>query len=337
MRWYRYRSTLIVFAVLLVGVFVFNLPGRRPAEAADPTAPPKPAGKSASQPATGANDKELRQAVNDYVSALGKCDSGAVMAFWAPDAEYIAETGKVTRGKEAIAGLFKQCLPELKGHKVSGEVKSVRLLHPDVAMEEGTIDYVDADGTRDRNPYSAIWVKTDGKWLISSARDLPAEAPAGPSLAYAHLRPLEWLVGEWTEEGKKPAVEFMCKWGPNKAFLLIDLEVRREGQDPIHVTQRVGWDPRNETVRSWVFDSHGGFSEGTWARSGHRWSVESAGVLPDGGTASSNNSWESADGKTLVWRATDRLVDDQPINDVQVKFVRKGESKTGDPKPEAKP
>ena len=33
--------------------------------------------------------------------------------------------------------------------------------------------------------------------------------------------------------------------------------------------------------------------------------------------------WEYADGKTFVWRATDREVDGQPVADVEVKFVRK--------------
>ena len=30
------------------------------------------------------------------------------------------------------------------------------------------------------------------------------------------------------------------------------------------VTQRIGWDPAAKQIRSWEFDSEGGFGEGTW-------------------------------------------------------------------------
>jgi hypothetical protein len=125
------------------------------------------------------------------------------------------------------------------------------------------------------------------------------------------------------DDSPKADMHLTCKWGPNRAFLLLNYEVRREGQEPLAVTQRIGWDPHNELVRSWVFDSEGGFGEGQWSRDGNRWVVESSGVLPDGGTGGSTNVWEYVDGKTFVWRATDREVDDQPIADVETKFVRK--------------
>jgi hypothetical protein len=216
----------------------------------------------------------------------------------------------------------------MKDHKVSGEVKSIRMIHPDVAMVEGTIDYAAPDGSKDESHYSAIWVKTDGKWVISSARDLPVEVAAGPSLAYSHLRPLEWLLGEWVDQSPKGEVQLSCHWGSNKAFLLMNFQVRREGQEPLAVAVRVGWDPKNAVIRSWVFDSQGGFAEGTWTRNGHRWMVDTTGVLPDGGTGSSVNTWEYVDGKSFVWRATDRVVDDQPIGDVEVRFVRKAQKPT---------
>jgi hypothetical protein len=78
-------------------------------------------------------------------------------------------------------------------------------------------------------------------------------------------------------------------------------------------------------MRSWVFDSHGGFGEGNWQRDGNRWVVACAGVLPDGGTGQATNIWEFVDPKTFVWRAVDREVDGQPVGDMDVKFVRKSE------------
>ena len=94
----------------------------------------EPAGKAASQaPPAGADDAAIRTAVADYVAALNKGDLDGIMAFWAPDAEYVTEDGNVTHGKQGIADLFKEVLPQIKGQKVTSRVRSVRTLRPDVA------------------------------------------------------------------------------------------------------------------------------------------------------------------------------------------------------------
>jgi uncharacterized protein (TIGR02246 family) len=317
MRWNRSRHLFAVLA-LVAAVFVLialTNRGSRPAEAAEP----KPAGK----PASSADDTAVRNATADYVAALNKGNLDEIMAFWAPDAEYFTQDGQATHGKQGIADLFKEVLPQVKGQKVTAQVHSVRTLHTDVAQEDGSLEFAAPDGLREENRYTAVWVKTDGHWVIASARDLPGATADAPSLAYSHLRGLEWLVGKWADNSPKGDMHLSCKWGPNKAFLILNYDVRREGQDPLAVTQRIGWDPHNELVRSWVFDSEGGFGEGNWERDGNRWVVECSGVLPDGGTGGSTNVWEYVDGKTFVWRATDREVDDQPMADVETKFVRK--------------
>jgi hypothetical protein len=134
---------------------------------------------------------------------------------------------------------------------------------------------------------------------------------------------LEWLVGEWDEQGDKPGVHLTGRWAPNKSFLLMDYTVRHEGAEPKDVHQRVGWDPLNGVVRSWVFDSMGGFGEGVWRREGNRWVSTCEGVLPDGGTGHATHVWEFVDPNTFIWRTTDREIDGQPLADAEVKFVRK--------------
>ena len=142
-----------------------------------------------------------------------------------------------------------------------------------------------------------------------------------PSAAYPQLKALEWLAGEWTGEGAAD-VKLAVRWAENKAFLLMEYTVQRAGAEPMTVSQRVGWDPHNGLVRSWVFDSQGGFGEGYWSRTGKVWSVGSSGILPDGGTGEATNTYEFKDENAFVWKATDREVDGQPLADVEVKFVR---------------
>jgi uncharacterized protein (TIGR02246 family) len=245
------------------------------------------------------------------------------MAHLAPDADFIDEAGKTTRGHDALRARFKTMLPDLKGSKIGGKIYSVKFLRPEVAMVDGSLEITSADGTRDSNRYAIVWVKSGDRWLINSARDLPAEVEEGPSLAYPQLKSFEWLIGDWVDEAGKGAVQIKCKWAPNKSFLLMDYEVKGEGAEPMLVTQRIGWDPVNNKVRSWVFDSTGGFGEGNWQRDGNKWVVGASGILADGGIGGATNIYQFKDENTFLYRSVDREVDGQPVADVEVKFVRK--------------
>jgi uncharacterized protein (TIGR02246 family) len=269
------------------------------------------------------DEQAVRKAAAGYVEALNKGDLDGLMAHLAPDADFIDEDGKTTRGHDALRARFKTLLPDLKGSKVGEKIYSVKLLRPEVALVDGSLEVTAADGTRDSNRYAIVWVKSGDKWLISSARDLPAEVEDAPSLAYPQLKSLEWLVGDWVDEGGKGAVQIKCKWAPNKSFLLMDYEVKGEGAEPLLVTQRIGWDPVNNKVRSWVFDSTGGFGEGNWQRDGNKWVVGASGILADGGTGGATNIYQFKDENTFLYRSVDREVDGQPVADVEVKFVRK--------------
>jgi hypothetical protein len=91
--------------------------------------------------------------------------------------------------------------------------------------------------------------------------------------------------------------------------------------------RRVGWDGSSGRIRSWTFDSQGGFSEAFWTKDGKRWLVGTSGVLPDGGVGGSTLVYEFKDANTFVWRATEREVDGQPVADSEVKYVRKPAAK----------
>jgi uncharacterized protein (TIGR02246 family) len=298
---------------------------------------PRPADASAQERSTAqgsktSDEQAIRKAGAAYVEAMNKGDLNALMAYWAPDADYIDESGKQTKGKESITALIKKGLADSKGRKVSGKFHSLKFLRPEVAMEDGSLEFAAPDGSKESSRYAVVWVKTGDQWLISSVRDLPVEISDLPSLTYPRLKSLEWLVGEWQDASGKTDVAAVCRWDRNKSFLLMEYEVKRAGAEPLHVSQRVGWDGHNALVRSWVFDSAGGFSEGYWERQGNRWNVSKAGILPDGGTGSATNIYEFVDQNTFIWRATDREVEGQPLANTEIKFVRKTDKgKAGEP------
>ena len=97
-----------------------------------------------------------------------------------------------------------------------------------------------------------------------------------------------------------------CEWTKNRNFMtrsfamVVGDQVNRSGM------QIVGWDPVAKQIRSWVFDSDGGFSEGTWKRKGEKWIVQQKGTLPDGGTTSATNIFKHVDDNSFTWQSIDR-------------------------------
>jgi uncharacterized protein (TIGR02246 family) len=276
------------------------------------------------------NDEQgVRKANAAYLEALNKGELTARMAFWTDDADYIDASGKATRGREALTARFKEGLADLAGTKVAGQINSLKFLRPEVAIVDGTLEFTNADGSKDSNRYAVVWVKSGDRWLISSARDLPLESDDLPSLAFPQLRGIDWLVGEWRDASNKIPVHLNCRWAPNKTFLLMDYEVNRTGEDPLLVTERIGWDERNGMIRSWTFDSQGGFGEGYWEQDGNQWNVGTAGILPDGGEGGATIVYEFVDQDTFLWKSLDRSVDGQPVADSTIKFVRKAAKEQG--------
>jgi hypothetical protein len=88
--------------------------------------------------------------------------------------------------------------------------------------------------------------------------------------------------------------------------------------------QVIAWDPANETIRSWTFDSNGGFGEDNWTQSGNRYTIRARYTLPDGGIASALNIFTFVDDNTCTWRSVSREIDGELQPDTEeVVLVRK--------------
>jgi uncharacterized protein (TIGR02246 family) len=222
-------------------------------------------------------DQTIRETVTAFANAFNKGDMATFSELWAQDAEYINESGKATHGRDAIATLFKRYLDAHKGARIALKVTSIRPLSENVALQDGTSALHESGGATDEGRYTAIWVKTDGKWRLRSARDLPSDS--ADLAAGSPLKELKWLVGNW--EAEKGALNLAVRPTLNQAFLSVEYKTKA-GDNEMAVTQLVGFDPLNGQIKSWTFDSLGGYSEGLWRRDGTTWTAEVAGVLPNG-------------------------------------------------------
>src|SRR5262249_61271190 len=152
-----------------------------------------------------------------------------------------------------------------------------------------------------------------------SGRDLPYDTADVPGAGGA-LKDLKWMVGDWVAE--KEGINVSIRWAMNRAFLLQEYTAK-QGEGRLEVQQLVGFDPLTGKIKSWTFDSMGGYGEGLWTRDGNSWVIETAGVLPNGQTGTAVNTIRFVDDQHAVFEARNREVGGQPIADSEVKLVRK--------------
>jgi uncharacterized protein (TIGR02246 family) len=283
---------------------------------------PKPAGKE-TPAARRAEEMELRKTAEAFSQAYNKGDLDTLVSFWTEDAEFIRESGKTYHGREAIRSLLKASLAENKGNKQSIKATAIRFIKPDVVSVEGVVTVTTPEGEVDTGRYAAIWVKRDGKWLISSMRDLPDTTDEDRAAATSRLKQLAWMVGEWQDRDAKAQVTMSVRWGPNQTYLIQRFTIKQADGKEIQTTQRIGWDPREERIRSWLFDSSGGFSGAFWTRSGNSWEEQSEGVTAEGQVLTAVNTWKFVDDNTAEWSSRERQMDEAPLPDLRVTFVRK--------------
>ena len=131
-------------------------------------------------------------------------------------------------------------------------------------------------------------------------------------------------MGNWVDEGDEGVVETTGQWSDDKNYLIRNFTMRISGLPISRGTQRIGWDPRSERIKSWVFDHDGGHSEGLWSRlEKNRWVVKADGVLADGKTVTATQIQTYVNKDTARWRSVDRTIGGQAVPDLrEVVLVR---------------
>lgn len=249
----------------------------------------------------------IRQSAPAYVRAFNARDSKALADQWSPDAVYLnRSTGEEVIGREAIASQFDALFKAQPDLKLDVRVDSIRFLSPNVAVEEGASTYVSPTGAAEAIDYTAVYVHRDGRWLLDRVTDAEAQAAASH---FEHLKELEWMVGTWVDQAdEQTRIEFDCQWAKNQNFLVRAFRVTVDDRVDLSGMQIIGWDGSAQTIRSWTFDSEGGFAEGTWTNRGDRWFIQNKGVLADGQTLTLVNVVKPIDESSFTWETVQRTV-----------------------------
>ncbi len=293
-----------------------------------PPAPPAPPASPAPAASQQADEKAIRDNAAKYAEAFNKGDVDALAAQYAPDAIYDEAEGPVIHGRDEIRKVLAANIAENPGTKMAIEISSIRFAKGR-GIELGTATLTPPKGDPVTVAYRALHAKqSDGKWLLTSVGpDVTAEGAttAGP------LDELSWMLGSWKDSEAEIDLSSTCKWDPNRRFMVRSFVMKEENRSVLEVTEIIGWDAAARGVRSWVFDSDGGFNQSTWAKRGDDWIISAKGTLPDGGRASAVNIIHRIDDNNFTWASIDRDVDGEMLPDVDdVKMVRVPETQATD-------
>ncbi len=273
-------------------------------------------------PALVAQNKDQRKEVEaihknavGFMEAFNRGDARAVAEFWWEDGDYMDQEGRHLKGRTSIEKAMRGFFAENKGVTMRIDNRKTRFVTPELAIEDGTTDTIPADGgIPHRSRYTIIHVKKNGLWRMASVR----EAGFVPPTHSESLRELEWLIGAWADEEQKGEVAHaVFSWTKNGNFILSSMGASVKGVPVGEVTQMIGWDPAAKQIRSWSFESSGGFGEGTWAHDGDKWIIKTRSTLRDGKRALATNVVTRLDANTLNWQSVNRTVDGKALPDTK--------------------
>ena len=137
------------------------------------------------------------------------------------------------------------------------------------------------------------------------------EREAPPLSAYAQLEALEWLVGTWQDKIGNQTVQSKFNWAGDKNFLVRTINVQGN-ETSTDGWEIIGWDPVRQQIRSWIFDSNGGFGESSWVNNGEDWLIRASNVLPDGGRSTAENVLTKVDDNKFTWESQNRTLNGEP-------------------------
>lgn len=260
------------------------------------------------------------KSIHSFAAAFNAGDAKKLAAHFVEDGEYVDDTGTLFKGRDAIASEFASFFKALPGTQIAIDVEDLRIVGDSLAIEEGTAAVTRAaDESVTVSRYIVVHVRKQDRWQIASARDLDSK----PASNHDRLKPLEWLIGDWVDESDDSTVETSIRWSDDGNFIITKFNVNVATVRVMSGTQRIGWDPQKQQIRSWIFDSEGGFGSALWTETSAGWIVKTTAVRPDGSSGSATSTYARTGKDSFRLTLSQRVVAGQPIPNVSIDVVRK--------------
>lgn len=260
------------------------------------------------------------KSIHSFAAAFNAGNAKKLADHFAEDGEYIDDSDTLFKGRENIEAEFAAFFKAIPGSELTIDVNDIRFVGNAMAIEEGTAAVTQGtSGSVTVSRYIVVHVRSKNRWQIASARDLDSE----PASNHDRLKPLEWLIGDWVDQSDKSTVESSISWSEDGNYIISNFHVNVAGVRSMSGTQRIGWDPQKQQIRSWVFDSHGGFGSGLWTETDHGWVVKATAVLPDGSNGSGTSTYAKTGKDSFRLTLSQRIVAGNPQQNVSIDVVRR--------------
>lgn len=263
----------------------------------------------------------LEKAASDFVIAYNKKDAAAVASLFTKDGELTDLSGEeIISGQEDIKAFYSDTFSDQNASSIAIEVSSVRLVTPDIAIEDGKAHFTPpGENTIPRSiEYTAVLSKNaEGAWLIASSRTLRDVTDAAGQLAALSSA----LIGEWTcttADGIR--IDLAIGWDKSGKFLSGETLTTTADAEPQTGSVRIGWNATKNSIVSWMFDSKGGAIESVWTVTEDGWMGRAEGTTADGETFSAMQKI-TPDGKDVIhWDSNERVIagEKQPVKKLRL-------------------
>jgi uncharacterized protein (TIGR02246 family) len=249
----------------------------------------------------------IRKATRDFVNAFEKGDAAQAATHLTMEAELLPDDAPAIHSRDAIQKAFAGHFAKFPQQKITLDAETLNFTSRDTATEEGQMKTSVEKIAPTTQRYSLLHVREDGKWLIATIREWPAEESGLPDL--------DWLVGSWQSKRDDAEIHTTYEWLGNKAFLRGNITMRQKDRT-LSAMQLIGADPATGELTIWIFEADGGVAQGTCTREGDTWIFETHGLQGDGGELGCKNLLVRVNNDTITWQPINLKYGDEQIGDL---------------------
>ena len=240
-----------------------------------------------------------------YVTAFNQGNAEAMAACWSEQGVLTSRgVGGEIKGREALQKEFAALLTEYPGLQMEVVLGPAQVISPSVVTQAGQTNLTGPNDSRMGHEFDVVYVQAGDQWMIDRVTEMGQESPESPK---THLEPLNWLLGNWTQEGSEAGITVNCRWTRNESFMV---RTFASGDGELSGFQLIGWDAAEKRIRSWAFDSSGGFAEGNWRQKGEDlWVIDTKATLPDGALGAATTVFKKLDGDRISFARSNQVID----------------------------
>lgn len=268
-------------------------------------------------------EKEIIKSQAVINEAIETHDAGKLASLCSDDAAFVDLTSKETiEGKANIENYLKKHFQAEEKPAIKTTIEGITFPESGKAIETGVLDLTyKSEGPR-KLAFKADFAKVNNSWYLQKWTQVEMLAP--PS-HFEHLKDLDWLVGKWVNTDEDLVFTSHYRWDKSKNFLTQHFTLKVLDHKQLSGKQIIGWDPIKQQVRSWVFDSEGGFGENTWSKNGNSWYLTAVFTLSDGQRATATHIITQVDDKTYTFASVGRDIDGRVLPNIgPFKVVKQG-------------